>query len=69
MQAPSGWPREATALKLTPEELDRYPAREALELNPADLVDIHLEIDAAKHARTLPPPSAGRWPTSGSTRT
>ena len=55
---PAGFPAKATACKVTKEEIKAWRARRALELNPAELVDIQLEVDAAKHARTLPAPLA-----------
>jgi hypothetical protein len=54
---PDGWPEKTTAVKLTEPEVERYRSRDALALEPADIVDIELEIDHTKHARTLPPPS------------
>jgi hypothetical protein len=53
--APAGWPEKSTALKLSSAELDRYRSRESLEFDPVELFDIHLEIDQAMHAKTLPP--------------
>jgi acetoacetate decarboxylase len=53
---PDGWPEKNSAVPLTPAEVARWRSREALELDPAHIVDIQLEIDAAKHGWTLPPP-------------
>jgi hypothetical protein len=55
---PAGFPHKTTAVKVTRDELKAWRARRAMELNPADLVDIRLALDATKHARTLPPPLA-----------
>jgi acetoacetate decarboxylase len=53
---PEGWQETASAVMLTDEEVERWRSRESLDLDPADIVDIHLSIDAARHAATLPPP-------------
>ncbi|MGH9839772.1 MAG: hypothetical protein ACREEM_13405 [Blastocatellia bacterium] len=58
---PAGFPNKATACKVTKDEIKAWRSRKTLELNPADLVDIQLEVDAAKHARTLPAPLAPGW--------
>ncbi len=52
---PAIWPDSATALKLTPEELEAHHSRESISLAPIDLVDIELKIDPKTHAKTLPP--------------
>jgi acetoacetate decarboxylase len=52
---PPGWPESKTAVKLTPEELDRYRSRKAINLDPITLADIELEIDTDTHAKILPP--------------
>jgi len=53
---PEGWPQRTSAVTLTDDEVERWRSRESLDLDPADLADIHLSIDAAMHATTLPPP-------------
>jgi hypothetical protein len=53
---PEGWPVKSSAVMLTKEEVKRWRSRESLDLDPADVADIRLEYDAAKHAATLPPP-------------
>ncbi|MFN0119774.1 MAG: acetoacetate decarboxylase family protein [Blastocatellia bacterium] len=52
---PAGWPEKATALKLTADELKRYRQRDALEIAPAEIFYSYVELDAATHAKTLPP--------------
>jgi acetoacetate decarboxylase len=53
---PEGWPERTSAAMLTSEEVERWRSRQSLDLEPAFITDIHLEIDGAKHAATLPPP-------------
>jgi hypothetical protein len=52
---PSGWPKDRSALLLTGEEIDRYRARDALELELRDSIDARLRISPEIHARMLPP--------------
>jgi acetoacetate decarboxylase len=52
---PSGWPEQTTALKVAPEEIERYRARKALEVELTELVDIQYEIDPAVQRAALPP--------------
>jgi hypothetical protein len=52
---PDGWPEKATAMKLSPAELERYTAREAFTLDPIEYVDIQLEVDRELHAKSVPP--------------
>jgi acetoacetate decarboxylase len=52
---PVGWPERTTAFRLTPEELQRYRGREALELDPVRIIDLSLELDASLHWKILPP--------------
>lgn len=60
---PTGWPARATALKLTPPELQRYRERVTLNLDLQEALDFQLEVHPAVHARTLPPPlQAGARP-------
>jgi hypothetical protein len=53
---PEGWPEEVSAVTLTSEEVERWRSRASLDLDPADIADILLEVDPPKHAATLPPP-------------
>jgi hypothetical protein len=53
---PEGWPERTSAVTLTEAEIERWRSRESLDLEPAYITDIHLEVDVAKHAATLPPP-------------
>ena len=53
--APVGWPKERTAMKLAPDELERYRQRDALALELRDLVQVDLRVSPELHARTLPP--------------
>ncbi len=53
---PEGWPERTSAVTLTEAEIVRWRSRESLDLDPAYLVDIELEVSPAKHAATLPPP-------------
>jgi acetoacetate decarboxylase len=53
---PEGWPEKASAVTLTDGEVERWRSRSSLDLDPADIADIQLAIDPAKHAATLPPP-------------
>jgi acetoacetate decarboxylase len=52
---PVGWPKEQTAMKLAPDELDRYRRRDALALELRDVVQVDLRAIAELHARMLPP--------------
>jgi len=53
---PNGWPEKTSAMMLTDGEVKRWRSRSSLDLDPADIADIHLQIDAARHSATLPPP-------------
>jgi acetoacetate decarboxylase len=52
---PVGWPKERTAFKVEPDELERYRSRDALELQLRDVIRVDLRIDRELHARMLPP--------------
>lgn len=54
--SPPGWPASGSVVRLPKDELDRWQAREAIEIGPATIVDLHMTLDPALHARAVPPP-------------
>lgn len=54
VQVPEGWPKSASAFKLSPEEIDAWRTKEAIAVDQADIVSIEYEVSPDKHARTLP---------------
>ena len=57
--APEGWREQATAFKLTTDELSRYEERKEIIAGPLEIAEIDVMVSQEAHEAMLPPPCRG----------
>lgn len=53
--AASGWPTRPGAIAVPKAALEAYRSRDAIEIGPADTIELDLVLDTALHQRVVPP--------------